>query len=166
MKDETIQNKRAFETFLKKGAKASDKVFSEIAASEGVTTQTIWNWYSRFQWRQRANERLAEIAAAMEEETNEELLRRRRLLDKLLDDFESRVESGEIRLSKVSELCQVLKLLSRTKTDDLAYNAISCLESLGFSRGEAKVAVTKALNSKPVLEAVVKCALNFIGGKA
>jgi len=160
MKSETLQNKRAFETFLKLGAKASDKVFSEIAASEGVTTQTIWNWYSRFQWRQKASERLSKIAAEMEERTNEELLRRQRLLDKLLDNFETKVESGEIQLSKVSELCQVLKLSSKLTTNNLAFNAVSSLESLGINRSVAKTAVTKALNSNTILEAVIKCALN------
>ena len=162
MKSETLQQKRAFEMFLRLGAKASDKVFSEIAASEQVTTQTVWNWYKRFQWRQRADERLSKIITEMEAETNEMLLRRRRLLDKLLDSFEAKIESGQIQLSKISELCQILKLASKLQADDLVYNATSCLESLGFSHNEAKSAVTKALNSKTVLEAVVKSALNYV----
>ena len=54
---ESQKQKDAFEEFIRTGANAGDKNLGEIGAKFGVSKTTIENWYSWYNWKQRAMQR-------------------------------------------------------------------------------------------------------------
>jgi len=67
---EKLKHIEAFELFYSLGGKASDKSCSKVAVKLQVSERTIWNWYKKFNWRERVDQRNIENAKSLGKKTD------------------------------------------------------------------------------------------------
>ncbi len=64
----------AFELFYSLGGKASDKNCGKVGVKFGVSCNTIWNWYKKFNWHERVDQRNIENSKELAKKTNETVI--------------------------------------------------------------------------------------------
>lgn len=98
----------------------------------GVTPRTIWNWYDKFNWEQKSQDKQKAIVEEMEKQSNKTLAENRlnylrvfhKLLDRFInDDFPAEISSVK-ELDLVVKTCLVLQDAPSevTKTSNINHN--------------------------------------------
>jgi len=74
---EKLKHIEAFELFYSLGGKASDKSCIKVAVKLQVSERTIWNWYKKFNWRERVDQRNIENAKSLGKKTDRAVINTR-----------------------------------------------------------------------------------------
>jgi hypothetical protein len=111
---ETLKHQLAFELYILKGARASDSIMEYIAEKVGITRpRTIWAWYKKFNWRQRAEERIKERGDELKETTAHALRQiedvAAEIIEEMVMQFKEKAENGEIKIERVSDLESLMR---------------------------------------------------------
>jgi len=71
---ETLRHKEAFEYFLSLGGEASRNNCRQVADKFQTTERTFWNWYKKYNWKERVEQRNIEISKGLVTKTNESII--------------------------------------------------------------------------------------------
>lgn len=101
---ENIQQKRAYEHFVRLGAKASNKNFDIIAHEYQVSMHTIWNWYKKFNWKSRSQRKPKRGLKAV---TTEEF---RDIIHTATGQFKDKLDRAKVSIKHIQDLEKLVKI--------------------------------------------------------
>jgi len=112
--NEKFRHREAFEYFLSLGGGASAKNCTKVAQKFQISERTFWNWYKKYNWRERVEQRDIENAKKLEKKVDKAIVNSkadyRALIKKVVKAFEDKLKAGKIRISKPEDLNVMAKL--------------------------------------------------------
>ena len=111
---ERLKHRRAFELWLSLGGNKTFAIMEKVAASEDVTTRTIYNWAKKYNWITRREVREGQVSEIMQEQGKLAMIDMRRkyraTTQKAIRQFEAHLDAGEVPLISVAEYRDLVKL--------------------------------------------------------
>jgi len=111
---EKLKHKKAFEFFYSLGGEASEKNCRKVSEKFHISERTFWNWYKKFNWKERVEQRDIENGKKLEKKVNKAVVNSRAdyraLIKKVVKEFEKRLKAGKIRISRPEDLSIMAKL--------------------------------------------------------
>lgn len=101
-KSETPDNLKAFEMFVKLGGILSKKNREEIAAPFGFSPSSVWNWYLKFDWRKRFQDRTKSVSMTKADW--------KAIVVEAASQFNQKLKAGKIILKHPSDLEKIAKV--------------------------------------------------------
>lgn len=147
MPGESLTQQLAFELYILKGARATDANIEYIASKVGIASpRTIWTWYKKFNWRQRAKVRIKERGDELKETTVHALKQiedvAAEIINELVTQFKEKAEAGDIKIEKVSDLESLIRtfmiITGKMPKGETTINVITAIPRPGADEEIAK----------------------------
>lgn len=108
---ETLKHQQAFEYYYSLGPQRS---LAEVASKFGVTRPCATQWYQRFNWERRIQERDNKIMQPIREETDatvaEQMKQYRTIIKASVAEYIKRLKDNKIKIDKVEDFIKLVEL--------------------------------------------------------
>ena len=145
---ESLIQQLAFEIYILRGARATDANIEYIASKVGISSpRTIWTWYKKFKWRERAEVRIEERGDELKETTVHALQQiedvAAEIIEELVTQFKEKVNQHEIKIDRVGDLERLIRtfmmLTGRLPSGETTINVITAIPRPGVASQEEAV---------------------------
>lgn len=134
---ETFRHREAFEFFYSLGGNPSAENCRKVSEKFHISDRTFWNWYKKFNWKLRVEQRDIENAKVLEKKTNESIIDEKveirsmirtqfNIFKQSLDDYIQKNKFTELKtISDFNQLSNILDRLTRLEMDLLGEQMLS-----------------------------------------
>ena len=109
--EETKRQKAAFEYYYELG---KDRTYGKVCDKFGVSRAAVKVWSDKYMWKERVEERDAEIARGMKEKDEDsfiaEMEGNRKIIRAAMAEFIKKLKEGKVEVEKVRDAVNLLKL--------------------------------------------------------
>lgn len=128
---ETLRHTEAFEYYYILGGKATDKNCSKVGVKFGVSCKTIWNWYKKYNWKGKVEQRNIENSKRLSKKIDNLIVNSKAdyraeikaqmdiiktLLNEVIQDFKN---DKVIKINTIKELKKVIECYTKLCKLDL-----------------------------------------------
>lgn len=141
--EETKRQKAAFEYYYELG---KDRTYGKVCDKFGVSRAAVKVWSDKYMWKERVEERDAEVARGMKEKDEDafiaEMEGNRKVIKASISEYIKKLKDGKIQIEKVRDVVSLLKL-------DMEY--VQFLNQLKLQKQESSDALAISNDTKETL---------------